>query len=221
MWFFKNKPAKIQLNGFTDYHSHILPNVDDGVQTMEEAIDILHLYEMLGIKAVWLTPHIMEDAPNTTEHLRACFTELQTAYHGNIILHLASENMLDNLFDERLELNDLLPIGEKGDHILVETSYFYPPIGFYRTLAKIKGKGLFPILAHPERYIYMNQNEYCKLKEMGIKFQLNLPSLAGMYGKHIKTKAEFLKKIKFYDYVGTDIHQIKYLQQMIQTKIIE
>ncbi len=58
----------------TDCHSHILPGVDDGVQTMEEALEILRLYEELGIKSVWLTPHIMEDMPNTTLHLFASVT---------------------------------------------------------------------------------------------------------------------------------------------------
>ena len=68
MWPFRKrislKDSGIFKN-FTDCHSHILPGVDDGVQTMEEALEILRLYEELGIKSVWLTPHIMEDMPNT------------------------------------------------------------------------------------------------------------------------------------------------------------
>ena len=63
--------------------------------------------------------------------------------------------MLDNLFEERLEKNDLLPLGESGDHLLVETSYFSPPMGFNNILLRIKAKGYYPILAHPERYVYM------------------------------------------------------------------
>ena len=117
MWPFRKrislKDSGIFKN-FTDCHSHILPGVDDGVQTMEEALEILRLYEELGIKSVWLTPHIMEDMPNTTLHLRERYAELQATYSGPIKLHLASENMLDNLFEERLEKNDLLPLGESG-----------------------------------------------------------------------------------------------------------
>lgn len=52
------------------------------------------------MKEVWPTPHIMEDIPNTTAHLRERFRELQDAYKGNVILHLAAENMLDSLFEE-------------------------------------------------------------------------------------------------------------------------
>ena len=81
MWFFKKREKQniIKLIGFTDYHSHILPGVDDGVQTMDESLEILRLYEEQGIKSVWLTPHIMEDIPNTTAHLRDRFAELQAA----------------------------------------------------------------------------------------------------------------------------------------------
>ena len=66
----------------------------------------------------------MEDIPNTTAHLRDRFAELQAAYTGGVQLHLAAENMLDNLFEERLGKNDLLPLGENGDHLLVETFLF-------------------------------------------------------------------------------------------------
>ena len=209
MWPFK-KHYSLEESGFfkefTDWHSHILPGVDDGVQTMEEALEILCLYERLGMKSVWLTPHIMEDIPNATTHLKERFAELQAAYSGNVQLHLAAENMLDNLFEERLEQDDLLPIGEKGNYLLVETSYFNPPINLYGILEQIKAQGYYPVLAHPERYFYMEKKDYRKLREMGVRFQLNLPSLAGMYGKLVKNKAEMLwydNKIHLY---GTDIH---------------
>ena len=145
MWPFKKRYLLQEsgiLQGRTDWHSHILPGVDDGVQTVEEALQILAEYERLGIREVWLTPHIMEDIPNTTALLRERFIELQALYIGPIILHLAAENMLDNLFEERLEKKDLLPLGENGDHLLVETSYFSPPIGLSNILFRIKAKGL-------------------------------------------------------------------------------
>ena len=83
------------FRGFTDWHCHILPGVDDGVETTEESLAILRLYEQSGIGAVWLTPHIMEDIPNETSALRERFKALQAAYAGPVELHLAAENMLD------------------------------------------------------------------------------------------------------------------------------
>lgn len=222
MWpFRKCIPLKDSgiFEGFTDWHSHILPGVDDGARTVEEALEILRLYEELGVKAVWLTPHIMEDIPNTTARLRERFAELQAAYSGPVEVRLAAENMLDNLFEERLERNDLLPIGGKCDHLLVETSYFNPPMDLYDILRRIKAKGYYPVLAHPERYVYMGEPDYRRLKDMGVKFQLNIPSIAGMYGSHIRGKALRLLSDNAVDYTGTDIHQYDMLQKLICTGI--
>jgi len=193
----------------TDWHSHILPGVDDGVGTMEEALAILAEYERLGIATVWCTPHIMEDIPNRTAVLRERFAELQAQWKGTVDLHLAAENMLDNLFIERLEAGDLLPLGPKGDHLLVETSYFNPPMHLYETLARIQSAGYYPVLAHPERYVYMSDNEYEKLRSTGVKLQLNLLSLTGIYGKSAQLKAQALRKKGMYEFTGSDLHSIR------------
>ena len=111
MFFFKRSVSLVEsglFRGFTDWHCHLLPGVDDGVRTLEETLRVLSLYETLGVKEVWLTPHVMEDVPNEVSDLKARFEELRTAYKGPVTLYLASENMLDNLFEERLERNELL-----------------------------------------------------------------------------------------------------------------
>ena len=219
MFLFRKKQTLAEsgfFRGFIDWHSHILPGVDDGVQTMEEALKILVEYERLGIKEVWLTPHIMEDIPNTTTHLRERFSELQASCQGSIILHLGAENMLDNLFEERLAKNDLLPVGNNGDHLLVETSYFNPPMGLQNILMRIKAKGYYPILAHPERYVYMEKDDYQQLKAMGVKFQLNLFSLAGMYGNHSRNVARKLLEKEMYDFMGSDLHKFEVLKEFMQ-----
>lgn len=203
----------------TDCHSHILPGVDDGVKTMEESLAILDRYEKLGMKTVWLTPHIMEDVPNKTDDLKARFETLRGNYKGGLTLHLGAENMIDNLFEERLKAGDLLTMGEKHDHLLVETSYFTPPYGFYDTLESVKSKGMFPVLAHPERYIYMSDDDYDRLKSMGVLFQLNLFSLDGLYGQRAKKVAAALLKKGYYDYYGTDIHTIRILDECLQAPI--
>ena len=218
MWPFRKRQTWEEsgfFRDFTDWHSHILPGVDDGVRTMEEALRILAEYERLGIKDVWLTPHIMEDVPNTTARLRERFAELQASYQGKVGLHLAAENMLDSLFEERLERNDLLPLGTDGKHLLVETSYFNPPMGLQDILMRIKSKGYYPVLAHPERYLYMNEEDYRRLKTLQVKFQLNLLSPTGFYGKSVARKAAWLLKQRMYDYAGTDLHQYPQLEMLL------
>lgn len=196
------------LANFTDYHSHILPGVDDGVKKMEVSLKVLERYEQLGIVEVWCTPHIMEDIPNTTAALKARFAELCEAYQGSIKLHLAAEYMMDALFEERLQQNDLLPLGDKGNRLLVETSYFTPPMDMDAILNRVKQKGYYPVLAHPERYVYMGKERYTALKNMGILFQLNLSSLGGAYGSEAKEKAHWLLKHNYYDLAGSDLHSL-------------
>ena len=222
MWPFRKRiPLKDSgiFEGFTDWHSHILPGVDDGVQTMEEALEILRLYEELGVKSVWLTPHIMEDIPNETLALQRKFWELLQQYRGAVELKLAAEYMLDNLFEERLEKEDLLLLEEGKRFLLVETSYFNPPMDLLSVLQRIQKKGYYPLLAHPERYEYMQKEDYNTLKEEHISFQLNLPSLAGMYGKHVQKKAEDLLKAGMYDRMGGDTHSAASYQRFLQGEI--
>ena len=197
------------LTGFTDHHSHILPGVDDGVKKMEVSLKVLERYEQLGIAEVWCTPHVMEDIPNTTEGLKARFAELCEAYQGPIKLHLAAEYMMDALFEERLEQGDLLKLGDDGNQLLVETSYFTPPMDMDKILLRIKQRGLYPVLAHPERYVYMNKERYTELKDKGIRFQLNLSSLAGAYGSEAKDKALWILKKEYYNLVGSDLHSLR------------
>ena len=207
------------FDGLTDHHSHILPGVDDGVRTMDESLKILSDYGRLGVKEVWLTPHIMEDVPNTTARLRERFVELSSAYQGPVKLHLAAENMLDALFEERLGQGDLLPMGENADHLLVETSYFNPPMDLYGLLDKVRSKGLFPLLAHPERYMYMGMPDYDKLKSMGVKLQMNLFSLFGFYGDTARRKSLKLLHGGYYDLTGTDIHRHSVLGRALRWKL--
>ena len=194
------------LTNFTDHHSHILPGVDDGVKKMETSLKVLERYEQLGVAEVWCTPHVMEDIPNTTVGLQARFSELCEAYQGPIKLHLAAEYMMDALFEERLEQGDLLKLGDEGNQVLVETSYFTPPMDMDAILRRIKQKGIYPMLAHPERYVYMNKERYKELKNNGIRFQLNLSSVAGAYGSEAKDKALWLLKQNFYNIAGSDLH---------------
>ena len=217
MWpFRKSKTLKVRdlLAGFTDWHSHILPGVDDGVPTLEETLAVLHCYEALGVAEVWCTPHIMEDIPNTTAALRDAFAQLCAAYTGPLRLHLGAEHMLDNLFEERFAREDVLPLG--AGRLLVETSYFNPPMGLYHTLERIKSRGYTPVLAHPERYLYMGPDDYRRLKAAGVAFQLNLPSLLGLYGRHIREKAEWLNDRGFCDYLGSDLHDRRMIQHFLE-----
>lgn len=217
-----HKPKSLKdlgyLQGKTDRHSHILSGVDDGIRTLENSLAALSYMEEHGVSEIWCTPHIMEDVPNTTAFLKERFAELHSAYNGPVKLHLAAEYMLDNMFEKRFRAQDLLTM--ENDVVLVETSTWTPPVNFYDVLEEIKSAGYRPMLAHPERYRYLKQAGYEKLKEMGIRFQMNLPSIVGFYGETANNKALWLLEKGYYDEVGSDCHRLQTTKEQFERKAL-
>ena len=206
--FRKQKDSIIEsgvLKGFCDCHTHLLPGVDDGVATLEQSLEVLAYMESQGVSQVWCTPHVMDDIPNPTELLLRKFEELKTAYKGNIKLNLAAEYMLDSEFEKRLAEGDLLKMWD--DVVLVETSTNIPPYNLLNLLENIMSKGYRPMLAHPERYRYMDVADYRHLREIGVYYQLNLPSVVGYYGETAANKALRLLREGSYYAVGSDCHK--------------
>ncbi len=218
MFFFNNKKIEISklLNGFIDYHSHILPSVDDGVDNMQESLDILSYFEQLGIRKVILTPHInAQSKDDIDQFLENRFNELLARYSGNVKLHLAAEYMLDLSFEKRI-YSGLKYIDD--NRVLVETSYVAPPKNLPNLLYELVANGNTPIIAHPERYMYMSDRNYKELKNKGCQFQLNILSLCDFYGKGVKEKSTELLKKGMYDVVGTDIHSLAVFKSAVDSK---
>lgn len=204
------------LKGAVDNHSHILYGLDDGVKKQEDSLAILRFLEEQGVSEVWFTPHVMEDVPNTTEGIRARFEELKAVYDGGLQLHLAAEYMIDTLFEERLEKRDLL---EHGDEVvLVETSAIAPPINLWNVLEQMLKAGYRPLIAHPERYRYMEPSDYKELHNMGCFLQMNLPSIVGFYGESARQRAQYLLDKGWYRMVGSDCHRFKAIQAQYTAK---
>jgi tyrosine-protein phosphatase YwqE len=196
------------LRGMTDIHTHLLYGVDDGMQTEEQTLTALTYLERQGVLRIYLTPHIMEDFPeNSPESLGRHFKKLSMEYKGDIELKLSAEYMLDSRFEQHLNNEKDKPLVIAANYLLVETSCMNPPLNFHETVEKIKAKGYVIILAHPERYQYMEISDYGKLKEdRFVFFQLNLLSPTGYYGKQVRDKSKFLLDNDFYTFVGSDIH---------------
>ena len=206
------------LEGACDSHSHILFGVDDGIRTLEESLEAIAVEESMGITQLWCTPHIMEDVPNTTEVLKSRFDQLKAAYQGRLSLNIAAEYMIDTLFEERLSGKDLLVM--KDDMVLVETSTWTPPFDFLNQLRELQKHGYNPLLAHPERYRYMEKEDYEELVRMGVRLQLNLPSIAGYYGKTAQQKASWMLGKGMYSAAGTDCHRVKALGEPYSRELI-
>ena len=216
--FFFNSSIRVcdsgLLQGYKDYHSHLLPGVDDGVQKFTVTKELLNLMQQHGVKEILFTPHVMEDMPNTPEQLRELFNSLDLSGF-NIKISLSAENMLDNFFS--LDRANQLPLMEES--ILVETSYFTPPYNLHGILDNIMSTGIYPVLAHPCRYEYMDEKDYDKLREKRIRFQLNLPALGGLYGTRVQKKAMWLLSHGYYDITGTDTHSLKQYKSFLDSKL--
>ena len=220
MFFFKKKEIPLSdffPEGFVDIHSHLLPGIDDGAKDLESSISLIERMSSYGITNFITTPHVLGDVyPNTpeiiNEKLELVRNELKNRNKTNIKINAAAEYMMDEQFLLLLENNAPL-LTLKNNLVLVEMSYFSPPINLYDVLFQLQLKGYKPILAHPERYMsYHNRfNEYYKLKKAGCLFQLNLLSLTQHYGKGVLKTTEKLLKENVYDFVGTDAHHLGHL----------
>ena len=105
--------------GMTDVHSHLLPGVDDGFSSLEDSREMLAFLQELGVKRMFLTPHIMADlAKNRAVTLKEHFGTFRESCEGiSVDMHLAAEYMLDECFYERMEEGLL---SYDGEHVLVE-----------------------------------------------------------------------------------------------------
>jgi len=196
------------LRGRADIHSHCLPKVDDGMQSVEEAVEALIAMARHGVERVFFTPHVMEDYPeNSTAFLKERFAEFQKIVSKNCTIEviLAAEYMLDAAFYKHL--GELLCF--KDNHLLIEMSYLSPSPNLDNTIYNLQVKGYNPILAHPERYLFMDREDYQHLKHIGCKYQLNLMSLSGQYGKRAYDVGWYLLQNGLYDFAGTDMHNYK------------
>ena len=126
----------------------------------------------------------------------------------NVEIDAGAEYMVNEDFNIDQELS-LLNV----DHILIEMSYLAENPNIHQHIFELQIKGIQPILAHPERYIYYFKDiSTLKLfKEKGCLLQLNLLSVLGYYGKKVEQAAKLMLKENMYDLAGTDLHHVKHL----------
>jgi tyrosine-protein phosphatase YwqE len=205
----------------TDLHSHLIPSIDDGSESMEQSLEMLQELSNLGFQKLITTPHTMSHRfPNTKDDILNGFAKLKDAVTNRGIpveLEVASEYYFDEHFLELIEEGDLLTFGD--NYVLFELSYTALPFGVENGVFKMMQKGYKPVLAHPERYATF-QNDHKKyeaLKDTGLLFQLNVNSLDGFYGKSAKRAAEFLVDNGMVDFVGSDTHRPKYVEALKET----
>lgn len=221
--FFRRKSAKKNVADYSvlhaDIHSHLLPGIDDGSPDIETSVHLISGMHRLGYKKVITTPHIMWDVYKNTrtivlEKLQEVKSRL-AAEQVDIEIEAAAEYFIDDYLGELVERREpLLSFGT--NLVLVEFSMVSQPFDWKKTLFEMQIQGYQPVIAHPERYSYLdrNKNFYDELKSAGYLFQLNILSLSGQYGNSVTELARYLVKKGYYDLIGTDLHHVRHLEAL-------
>lgn len=200
----------------TDMHSHLIPDIDDGSKTLEESVALIKRLEGYGLKKLITTPHVMtEFYKNTPESILSGLEVLKAALVEEDVaveMGAAAEYYMDEIFLDRvMEGQELLTFGQ--NHVLVETGFMSKPSMLLESLFQLEMAGYQPVLAHPERYLYLHHDTELlqALIDRNITFQLNLLSLTGYYSKPVKKFAEKLVDEGLVKLIGTDCHNERYL----------
>ncbi|WP_259065343.1 tyrosine-protein phosphatase [Mucilaginibacter sp. X4EP1] len=219
--FFKKKEYKKEITFdyssiMVDMHSHVLPGIDDGAKDPQESIVLIKKMMALGIKKIIATPHIMADYyRNTSETINESLTILKEELHKqkiDIVIEAAAEHYFDETFEERIDRQELMTMGD--NYVLFEFSFINQPPNTIAVVQKLKDLGYKPILAHPERYPYMDIDQFKSLHDWGVSLQLNTISLTGYYGKESKKMAEDLIDAQLIDFISSDMHHLRHAEAL-------
>lgn len=206
------------ISSFTDCHCHILPLLDDGATCMYESVLLAKYQAKWGFKKVVCTSHRVGKYPNVPDDVkRTCAALQEELVKQDVPLELTPSmeyRLIPETWPETLEKGYLLPW--EGNHILIELPIHKASrIGNIvpeDEIRRLLDMGYQPVLAHPERYLYLDMDRYHSFKEAGVLFQRNIGSLEGMYGEAVSVRAEALMAEGLYDTQGTDLHNERYAQ---------
>ncbi len=204
--------------GYIDLHSHVLFGLDDGAPDRETSLALLDALASLGVSEQCVTPHqkASQYLP-PLEAIDATFAELETLrrpHHPT--LRLAAENMWDDVLLGRIQ-SGTIPSYAKSRAFLVELPPSLMPPSLPDQLFKLSRIGVIPVLAHPERYSALWDNdELARSLRRVCAFQIDLPAIAGFHGRRESKQARHLLEIGLAAAVATDAHQVGDVQQSAQ-----
>jgi protein-tyrosine phosphatase len=205
-------------------HSHLLPGIDDGVKTHDEAFAVIRQFQDLGYRKLITTPHIMTDYyGNTAASVAEAYKNFIPAFREqkfSIELQFAAEYYLDETVIKLIaEKEEVLTFGDR--YFLFETNAVSEPLQIKEFIFSLTSQGYRPVLAHPERYQYMTMQKAEDLVNRGVLLQVNMLSLIGYYGPPIQKLAEKFIDKKLVSILGSDCHNadhISLLKKVQKTK---
>lgn len=195
-----------------DFHSHILPNIDDGARSIEETIHLIQEAKKVGFEAIISTSHYMEgyyetNVPEREMWLNIIYQKLQEEnialklYLGNEIY--LSENMLSLLEEQKASTIN------NTSYVLFEMPLNIEPLNLYHVVHEMLQSKIVPILAHPERYTFVQQDTELiyDLIEKGVLMQCNYASIIGYYGSRAQIIVKKFLENNMVHFLGSDVHR--------------
>jgi protein-tyrosine phosphatase len=204
--------------GYIDLHSHVLFGLDDGAPDREASLAMLDALAGIGVTEQCATPHqkASQYLP-ALEAIDATFAELEglrRPHHPT--LRLAAENMWDDVLLGRIQ-SGTIPSYRGSRAFLVEIPPSLMPPMLADQLFKLSRTGIVPVLAHPERYAALWDNdELARTLRRVCAFQIDLPAIAGFHGRRESKQARHLLELGLAAVVATDAHQVGDVQQSAQ-----
>lgn len=195
-----------------DIHTHILNNVDDGARDSIESLTCLKLAEKAGFTDIILTPHYIENSfENGPSIIQPKIEELKSKVEDNQInikLYIGNEVYVSDNMVERMENGEIATLAGSR-YFLFELPLESKIIVLDTIISKIKEVGAIPVLAHPERYSFVqhNPNVLIELISKGTLMQCNYGSILGRYGKSAKRALVKMLKSNMVHFLGTDTHR--------------
>lgn len=215
-------PADLSVLG-VDVHSHFIPGIDDGSQSMDQSMELLTAMAELGYRKVVTTPHNMADGyKNTPEIILGGLERVREEVKRRgiaIEVDAAAEYYLDHELEGKVTNRTVLTFGKDKDMVLFELPFISEPNMLLEVIFQMQTMGYRPVLAHPERYAfwYTDFEKYTRLKDRGVLFQLNMIALSGAYGPQAKQIAEKLIDAGHYELIGSDCHSMNHVQAIKNT----
>ena len=203
--------------GYADLHCHWIAGIDDGCRTPEAGVALLKGLKAIGFSTVVATPHMrpgmFENDRAALERAYARMQPILAAEVGLPEVFLASEHWFDDTVYARLRAGEGLPYpakpGARLRGVLVEMNPQGFPPQLPRTFVELRRKGLFPVIAHPERYQPVWKDDGCldPLLDAGARLLLDICSIVGKYGRAPQRAAEKLLEDEAYEAACSDAHK--------------
>jgi protein-tyrosine phosphatase len=210
-WPFSKKGSSKPL--VVDFHSHILPGIDDGARDISESMQLLKALVSSGFQKVITTPHIYPEVyPNSEGEILRLYERVSEQVKKEAIpveFEVAAEYFMHQELLEKVKSGHQLLTFSSQKYLLIETSFHQQPFIWDQLVFELQVQGYKPVIAHPERYTYVSENPGIveEWRNQGIKVQVNIPSLVGNYGKAVQKTAREIVNKGAVDFLCTDLHR--------------